>query len=253
MVHVTRARRASSGLPRSLRLVALDYRGVGVDLEAGARRDVDAGGHPAKSKRAAAADLVTATVHGALPLRRYYDERGTAKQPRGGPMTTTRTEKDSMVTIEVPSDRYCGAQPQRSLEHLVGRDPFPARDPGAGISRSSALVTGARLLRGEDPGHRAGGRGGHEGKLDAISLGRLQPGSGTRPQEAKGDANRATALGGRLGYSSRASQRRRQPHQYSNDTFPPMHIAGVESSGAAERGWGAAGHAVGEARELNDS
>ena len=41
-------------------------------------------------------------------------------------MTTTRTERDTMGTIEVPADRYWGAQTQRSLEHFrIGDDRFP--------------------------------------------------------------------------------------------------------------------------------
>lgn len=37
----------------------------------------------------------------------------------------TRTEKDSMGTVEVPTDRYWGAQTQRSLENFdIGRDTF---------------------------------------------------------------------------------------------------------------------------------
>ena len=58
-------------------------------------------------------------------------------------MTTTRTEKDSMGTIEVPSDRYWGAQTQRSLEHFrIGRDHFPREMIRAlGIlKKASALV-----------------------------------------------------------------------------------------------------------------
>ena len=38
----------------------------------------------------------------------------------------TRTETDSMGTIEVPADRYYGAQTARSLIHFdIGRDVMP--------------------------------------------------------------------------------------------------------------------------------
>ena len=41
-------------------------------------------------------------------------------------MTTTRTETDTMGTIEVPADRYWGAQTQRSLENFrIGGERFP--------------------------------------------------------------------------------------------------------------------------------
>ena len=39
---------------------------------------------------------------------------------------TTRTERDTMGSIEVAADRYWGAQTQRSLEHFeIGGDRFP--------------------------------------------------------------------------------------------------------------------------------
>jgi fumarate hydratase class II len=38
----------------------------------------------------------------------------------------TRTETDTMGPIEVPADRYWGAQTQRSLEHFkIGGERFP--------------------------------------------------------------------------------------------------------------------------------
>ena len=38
----------------------------------------------------------------------------------------TRTETDSMGAIEVPADRYWGAQTQRSLHHFnIGHDKMP--------------------------------------------------------------------------------------------------------------------------------
>ena len=41
-------------------------------------------------------------------------------------MGTTRIETDSMGHIEVPADRYWGAQTQRSLHHFdIGDDHFP--------------------------------------------------------------------------------------------------------------------------------
>ncbi|WP_259274923.1 hypothetical protein, partial [Raoultella terrigena] len=40
-------------------------------------------------------------------------------------MNRTRGEKDSMGTIEVPADKYWGAQTQRSLGNFdIGRDTF---------------------------------------------------------------------------------------------------------------------------------
>ena len=47
-------------------------------------------------------------------------------------MTATRTETDSMGPIEVPADRYWGAQTARSLIHFaIGDDRHAALgDPG---------------------------------------------------------------------------------------------------------------------------
>src|SRR5206468_3195802 len=42
------------------------------------------------------------------------------------PMTATRTETDSMGAIEVPAERYYGAQTARSLIHFdIGNDVMP--------------------------------------------------------------------------------------------------------------------------------
>ena len=44
------------------------------------------------------------------------------------PKKETRVETDSMGEIEVPSDKYWGAQTQRSLKHFnIGFDVMPAR------------------------------------------------------------------------------------------------------------------------------
>ena len=44
-------------------------------------------------------------------------------------MTEARTETDSIGTIEVPADRYWGAQTQRSLHHFAIGDPAGDRMP----------------------------------------------------------------------------------------------------------------------------
>ena len=154
-------------------------------------------------------------------------------------MTTTRTEKDTMGTIEVPSDRYWGAQTQRSLEHFrIGRDHFPREMIRAlGIlKKASALVNRELGLLPEDKA-RAIVQAAEEvieGKLDAhFPLVVWQTGSGTQTNMNANEviANRANELlGGRLG-----SQQPVHPNddvnrsQSSNDTFPTaMHIAAVE-------------------------
>jgi hypothetical protein len=68
-------------------------------------------------------------------------------------MAKTRTEKDTMGTIEVPADRYWGAQTQRSLEHFrIGGDRFPREIIRAlGIlKKACALVSRELGLLAED-------------------------------------------------------------------------------------------------------
>jgi fumarate hydratase class II len=154
-------------------------------------------------------------------------------------MTTTRTEKDTMGTIEVPGDRYWGAQTQRSLEHFrIGRDHFPREMIRAlGIlKKASALVNRELGLLAEDKTRAIAQAADEviEGKLDThFPLVVWQTGSGTQTNMNANEviANRANELlGGRLG-----SQQPVHPNddvnrsQSSNDTFPTaMHIAAVE-------------------------
>ncbi len=180
-------------------------------------------------------------------------------------MTTTRTEKDTMGPIEVPGDRYWGAQTQRSLEHFrIGRDHFPREMIRAlGIlKKASALVNRELGLLPEDK-TRAIVQAAEEvveGVLDAhFPLVVWQTGSGTQTNMNANEviANRANELlGGRLG-----SQQPVHPNddvnrsQSSNDTFPTaMHIAAVEQiegrlipavGGLRDTLWA-------KARELND-
>jgi fumarate hydratase class II len=154
-------------------------------------------------------------------------------------MATTRTEKDTMGTIQVPADRYWGAQTQRSLEHFrIGGDRFPREMIRAfGIlKKAGALVNRELGLLPEDKA------GAIVAAADEVIDGRLdghfplvvwQTGSGTQTNMNANEviANRAIELlGGRLG-----SQQPVHPNddvnrsQSSNDTFPTaMHIAAVE-------------------------
>ena len=154
-------------------------------------------------------------------------------------MATTRTEKDTMGSIEVPADRYWGAQTQRSLEHFrIGGDRFPREIIRAlGIlKKACALVNRELGLLPEDKA-RAIVQAAEEviegGLDDHFPLVVWQTGSGTQTNMNANEviANRAIELlGGRLG-----SQRPVHPNddvnrsQSSNDTFPTaMHIAAVE-------------------------
>ena len=93
--------------------------------------------------------------HPPSPARRAAAYRGV--------MATTRTERDTMGAVEVPDDRYWGAQTQRSLEHFdIGRDTFVWGRPvvrGLGLLKKSAAL-GERRPRAARRRGRAGDRAG---------------------------------------------------------------------------------------------
>ncbi len=155
-------------------------------------------------------------------------------------MDTFRTESDSMGNIEVPSDKYWGAQTQRSIENFpIGKDryqwPF-AMVHALGILKKAAAQ--ANLELGELPADLAtaistAAQEVIDGKLSAhFPLVVFQTGSGTQSNMNANEviANRAIELmGGQIG-----SKRPVHPNdhvnrgQSSNDTFPTaMHIAVV--------------------------
>ncbi len=52
--------------------------------------------------------------------------RDSVTQPREYAMSKTRSETDSMGAIDVPADKYWGAQTERSLHHFhIGGDHMP--------------------------------------------------------------------------------------------------------------------------------
>ncbi|HUD15606.1 MAG TPA: class II fumarate hydratase, partial [Acidimicrobiales bacterium] len=63
-------------------------------------------------------------------------------------MTGTRTESDSMGEIQVPSDRYWGAQTARSLHHFdIGVETMPAP-----LVRAFGILKGASAQVNRDLG-----------------------------------------------------------------------------------------------------
>ena len=156
------------------------------------------------------------------------------------PTSAVRTESDSMGTIDVPADRYWGAQTQRSLHHFsIGTDRMPLEAIHAfGTLKKAAAL--ANLELGKLPKDKADliVRAAEEviaGKLDDhFPLFVWQTGSGTHTNMNANEviANRAIELvGGNLG-----SKKPIHPNdhvnisQSSNDTFPTaMHIAAAES------------------------
>ena len=153
-------------------------------------------------------------------------------------MTGVRIETDSMGQVEVASDKYWGAQTQRSLQNFkIGGHRF-----GRPVIRAFGLVKKASALTNQDLGKldatktdlivRAADEV-IEGKLDAhFPLVVWQTGSGTQSNMNANEviANRAIELsGGAMG-----SKKPVHPNddvnrsQSSNDVFPTvMHVAAV--------------------------
>jgi fumarate hydratase class II len=160
--------------------------------------------------------------------------------PIGLKATGLRREFDSMGEVEVPADRYWGAQTQRSLQHFsIGGDRMPKAVYHAyGTVKKACALVNAAAGRLPDWKRDAIIRAADEtigGQLDDhYPLFVWQTGSGTQSNMNVNEviANRAIQLlGGTLG-----SQHPIGPNddvnmgQSSNDTFPTaMHIAAVEA------------------------
>src|ERR1700741_4232850 len=149
---------------------------------------------------------------------------------------STRTETDSFGPIEVPSDRYWGAQTQRSGQNFrIGNDRMPMAIVHAlGIVKLASAQTNREL--GLLDARRAGAitraaREVIEGKLDDhFPLVVWQTGSGTQSNMNLNEviANRANVLlGGKLGAKEPVHPNDHvNMSQASNDSFPTaMHIA----------------------------
>ncbi len=147
-------------------------------------------------------------------------------------MMKTRTEKDSMGEIQVPVDRYWGAQTQRSLEHFkIGGDHFPREMIGAlGVLKKCAAKANQKLGLLDEKKARAIQQAADEviaGQLDShFPLVVWQTGSGTQTNMNANEviANRAKEiLGGEIPVHPNDDVNKAQS---SNDTFPTaMHIA----------------------------
>ena len=152
----------------------------------------------------------------------------------------TRIEKDTMGTVEVPADRYWGAQTQRSKDNFrIGTGTMPIE-----IIRAFAILKKAAALANFDLGVLPAEKKDlicqvcdeiYEGKLDDhFPLVIWQTGSGTQSNMNVNEvvANRAHILkGGVLGEGQRFIHPNDDVNksQSSNDTFPTaMHIAGYK-------------------------
>jgi fumarate hydratase class II len=157
-----------------------------------------------------------------------------------GERAATRTESDTLGEVEVPADRYWGAQTQRSLHHFsIGEDRMPVEVVRAlGLLKKACAQVNAEL--GRLPQDKAdlivaAAEEVIQGRLDDhFPLFVWQTGSGTQSNMNANEviANRAIELaGGELG-----SKRPIHPNddvnmsQSSNDTFPTaMHIAAAQA------------------------
>jgi fumarate hydratase class II len=155
------------------------------------------------------------------------------------PTVRTRTESDSMGTIQVPDHVYWGAQTQRSLHHFdIGRDTMPPELIHAfGTLKKACALVNQDL--GKLPADKAKliTQAADEvisGKLDdQFPLRIWQTGSGTQTNMNVNEviSNRAIELAG----GKRGSKNPIHPNdhvnmsQSSNDTFPTaMHIAAAQ-------------------------
>ena len=160
--------------------------------------------------------------------------------PETSTSATTRTESDSMGTIEVPANHYWGAQTERSLHNFdIGRNTFVWGRPmikALGILKKSAALANAELGELPDDIARYIAAAADEvisGKLDAeFPLVVFQTGSGTQSNMNANEviSNRAIELaGGQMGSKTPVHPNDHVNRgQSSNDTFPTaMHIAVV--------------------------
>lgn len=151
-------------------------------------------------------------------------------------MTNMRSETDTFGAIDVPADRYWGAQTQRSLANFrIGTERMPVTLIHAlGLVKQAAARANVRLsVLDRETGAAIDTAAGEvaAGKLDDhFSLVVWQTGSGTQTNMNANEviANRAIEiLGGTLGSKSPVHPNDHvNRSQSSNDTFPSaMHVA----------------------------
>ena len=152
------------------------------------------------------------------------------------PKAGTRIESDSMGKIEVPADRYWGAQTARSLIHFnIGRDTMPPE-----LIRAFGILKKAAALVNQDLGKLPADKARLialaadeviAGKLDEhFPLRIWQTGSGTQTNMNANEviSNRAIEIAGGVMGSKKPVHPNDDVNmsQSSNDTFPTaMHIA----------------------------
>jgi fumarate hydratase, class II len=161
--------------------------------------------------------------------------------PVGIGATGHRRETDSMGAIEVPADRYWGAQTQRSLHHFgdIGEDRMPKE-----VYHAFGSVKKAAALANGDAGRLPEWMASLIARVaDEVTAGELddhfplrvwQTGSGTQTNMNVNEviSNRAIQLlGGQIGGKTPVHPNDHvNMGQSSNDTFPTaMHVAAVRA------------------------
>src|SRR6201990_3357304 len=155
------------------------------------------------------------------------------------PVTSTRTETDTFGPIEVASDRYWGAQAQRSLQNFaIGWEKQPASVIRAlGVIKRAAAETNMALGRLDPKIGQAIVAAAQEvidGKLDDhFPLAVWQTGSGTQSNMNANEviSNRAIEMMGGVQGSKKPVHPNDHVNmsQSSNDTYPTaMHVACAE-------------------------
>src|SRR6202140_883688 len=159
-----------------------------------------------------------------------------AAHPHTSPSQKTRTESDSMGKMEVPADRYYGAQTARSLIHFaIGKDAMPPELISAfGVLKKAAALVNQDLgklsaekakLIAQSADDVIGGQ-----LNDHFPLRIWQTGSGTQTNMNVNEVigNRAIEIAGGVMGSKKPIHPNDDVNmsQSSNDTFPTaMHIA----------------------------
>src|SRR5213593_2271509 len=197
------------------------------------------GGVFSSSHQSRVTGLPRAGARGHLLLESWqqpHKELPMSEATKSAMKTPTRTESDSMGKIEVPADRYYGAQTARSLIHFaIGKDTMPPE-----LIRALGILKKAAALANQDlrklPAEKA--------KLivqaaDEVIAGKLndhfplhvwQTGSGTQTNMNVNEviSNRAIEISGGVMGSKKPIHPNDDVNmsQSSNDTFPTaMHIA----------------------------
>src|ERR1700716_1039078 len=159
-----------------------------------------------------------------------------AAHPHTAQPKNTRTESDSMGKMEVPADRYYGAQTARSLIHFaIGKDTMPPELISAfGVLKKAAALVNQDLGKLTPEKSRLIVQAADEviaGKLyEHFPLRIWQTGSGTQTNMNVNEviSNRAIEIAGGVMGSKKPIHPNDDVNmsQSSNDTFPTaMHVA----------------------------